>query len=110
MDESLNTLEQAVATDDVEYFFSMMRDSLGKNFTTKEVDIGFRKVCSEFTKQLDPDLPFYYHTSSHTRYYEGPLPDFSKPSEKKRRKNHRTPRREQPSAFVPQCQLVEVCL
>ena len=52
-----------------------MRDAVGRNFTTKEVKFGFRKVCAEFTKRLDPDLPFYYHTSSHTRYYEGPLPD-----------------------------------
>ena len=91
---------RASSTDDVECFFSIMRDAVGRNFTTKEVKFGFRKVCAEFTKRLDPDLPFYYHTSSHTRYYEGPLPDFNQPGER-RRKARRVPRREQPAAFAP---------
>ena len=90
---------RARSTDDVECLFSIMRDSIGKNFTTKEVKVGFRKVCSEFTKRLDPDLPFYYHTSSHTCFYEGPLPDFSEPP--KQQKQKRVPRREQPAAFAP---------
>ena len=63
-------------SDDAECFFSVMRDAIGQNFTTKQVKYGFRKVCTEFMKQLDPDLPFYYHTSSHTRYSEGRLPDY----------------------------------
>ena len=58
-------------------------------------------MCAEFTKRLDPNLPFYYHTSSHTCFYEGPLPDFSEPARKTRRKSRRTPRREQPAAFAP---------
>lgn len=29
-------------------------------------------------KRLDPDLPFYYYTSS-DRFYEGPLPGFDEP-------------------------------
>ena len=28
-------------------------------------------------KQMDPELPFYYHTSKHSRYYEGVMPEFS---------------------------------
>jgi len=33
---------------------------------------------------LDPDLPFYYHTSTRHRFYEGLLPSFdSKPKKKK---------------------------
>ena len=62
--------------------------------------MGFRKVCIEFTKRLDPDLPFYYHTSSHSRFYEGPLPDFNETSNKAKRKSRRVPRREQPAAFA----------
>ena len=31
----------------------------------------------EFLKRLDPDLPFYYYTSAHSRFYEGNLPDFN---------------------------------
>ena len=28
-------------------------------------------------KRMDPELPFYYHTSKHSRYYEGVMPKFS---------------------------------
>ena len=91
---------------DVECFFSIMRDSIGKNFTTKQVKVGFRKACSEFTKRMDPDLPFFYHTSSHTRFYEGPLPDFSEAP--KQQKKKRVPRREQPTAFAPRCATMPV--
>jgi len=73
---------RASSTDDVECLFSMMRDTIGRNFTTKEVKFGMRKIVSEFSKRVDPDLPFYYHTSTHTRYYEGPHPDFDKPCTK----------------------------
>lgn len=93
---------RSCSTDDVECFFSVMRDTIGKNFTTKEVRYGFRKICNEFVKRLNPDLPFYYHTSTHTRFQEGPLPDFnaSIPGHI-RRKHARVPRREQPAAFAP---------
>ena len=92
---------RASSTDDVECFFSVMRDSIGRNFTTKQVKYGFRKVCAEFTKRMDPNLPFYYHTSAHSRFYEGPLPEFNEGSKKPRRKSGRVPRREQPAAFAP---------
>ena len=91
---------RASSTDDVECFFSLMRDSIGQNFTIKEGKLGIRKFVGEFSKRADPELPFYYHTSSHTRYYEGPHPDFDKAPERKT-KEKRVPRREQPSAFAP---------
>jgi len=91
---------RASTSDDVECFFSMMRDAIGLNFTAKQVKFGFRKVCTEFSKRLDPDLPFFYHTSSHSRYSEGPLPDFNQPTTKKKRKSRKVPRREQPVAFA----------
>ena len=50
-------------------------------------------------KRVDPDLPFYYHTSTHTRYNEGPLPHFEKSPKKKSAKQ--IPRREQPAVFGP---------
>ena len=56
-------------------FFSVMRDTIGHDFT------GFRKICNE---RLDSDLPFYYHTSSHTRFQEGPLLVFDKPRPKQK--------------------------
>lgn len=92
---------RASTSDDVECFFSMMRDALGQNFTSKEVQYGFRKVAFEFSKRLDPDLPFYYHTSSHSRYSEGPLKTFNEPSQKvKKRKASRVPRRELSASAV----------
>lgn len=36
----------------------------------------------ELSKRLDKDLPFYYHTSTHHRFFEGERPDFSKPPAK----------------------------
>ena len=42
---------------------------------------GWRKTCLEFSKRLDKDLRFYYHTSSHHRFFEGDRPDFSKLSD-----------------------------
>ena len=81
---------RASSTDDMEYFFSLMRDSIGQNFTIKEAKLGIRKFVGEFSKR---ELPFYYHTSSHTRYYECPHPDFDKAPERKT-KEKRVPRRE----------------
>ena len=58
-----------------------------------QVLFGWRKVTFEFLKRIDPDLPFYYHTSLHNRFYEGLMPDFSaKPRRDKRPK--RVPRYE----------------
>ena len=58
---------RASTTDDVECFFSVLRDLLGKNFTVKKVQYEWRKVCGEFYKRMDPELPYYYHTSVHNR-------------------------------------------
>ena len=46
---------------------------------------GWRKACEELTKRLDPELPSYYHTSTHHRFYEGELPDFSQSKSKPRK-------------------------
>ena len=60
----------------------------------KQVQMGFRKVTLEFVKRMDPELPFYYHTSTHTRYNEGPLPDFNSTINQPKRKGKRAPRRD----------------
>lgn len=55
-------------------------------------------------KLMDPSLPYYYFTSSHDRFYEGPRPDFSKPNttESKQNPRHQRPRRmEQPGGLIP---------
>ena len=50
-------------------------------------------MSQEFIKRMDPDLPFYYHTSTHTRFYKDQLPAFDVvPAAKKKEK--RAPRRE----------------
>lgn len=85
-------------TDDVECFFSVMRDMVGTNFTVKQAQVAWRKVCIEFEKRIDDNLPFYYFTSSHDRFYEGKRPSFDKPSEKK--KQSRLPRSEQAHASL----------
>ena len=54
---------------------------------------GWRKATHEFMKRLDPDLPFYYHTSGNQCFYEGCLmPHFDKDPGKKKPK--RIPRYE----------------
>ncbi|XP_064406629.1 uncharacterized protein LOC135351537 [Halichondria panicea] len=67
---------RASTTDDVECIFSIMRDMVGNHFTLQCVKYNWRKVCNEFMKRLDPSLPFYYHTSTHDRFYEGDRPSF----------------------------------
>ena len=67
---------RASTTDDVECFFSVLRDVVGKHFTVKQVQYEWRKLCTEHMKRLDPDTPFFYYTSSHDRFYEGPRPQF----------------------------------
>ena len=67
---------RSATTDDVECFFSILRDCVGKHFTYKDVQFAYRKCCNELCKRLNPQLPFYYHTSSHDRFYEGMRPEF----------------------------------
>ena len=80
-------------TDDVECFFSVLRDMVGLNFTVKQAQIGWRKVCIEFEKRIDDKLPYYYFTSAHDRFYEGERPSFDQPSDRKH--PSRLPRSEQ---------------
>ena len=61
----------------------------------------WRKICIEFDKRLDPQLPFYYYTSDHDRYYEGERPSFNIPTiHVSRLEILRPVRREQTSTFV----------
>ena len=43
---------RASSTDDVECFFSILRDSVGKHFTVKQVQFAYRKLCIEFIKRF----------------------------------------------------------
>ena len=69
---------RASTTDDVECFFSTLRDTIGNHFTCKSVMTEWRKVCLEYSKRIDKDLPFYYYTSTHDRFYEGERQTFDK--------------------------------
>lgn len=62
---------RASTTDDVECFFNVTRDLVGKNLTVKQLKVCRRKICFEFRKRLNPDLTHNYFTSSHDRLYEG---------------------------------------
>ena len=70
-------------TDDVENFFSVMKDMVGKHFTLRHVQNNWRKASLEFSKRLDSHLPYYYYTSSHDRFYEGVQPSFDIPAPSK---------------------------
>ena len=52
MEEGLPPPEhpRASTTDDIECFFSMMRDFVVQHFTVKQVQYEFRKLCLEFSK------------------------------------------------------------
>lgn len=55
-------------------------------------------MCLEFCKRLDPNLPYYYYTSSHG-FVEGEMPPFHEKPAKPRRPK-RVPRREQPASQI----------
>ncbi len=88
---------RAGSTDDVECFFSVLRNTIGTHFTSKSVMVEWRKICQEFSKRIDSNLPFFYYTSTHDRYYEGEREDFdtyTRPTSNPRQQRVRT--REQP--------------
>ena len=82
-------------------FFSVLRDMVGLHFTVRQARYSWRKVCHELSKRLDPDLPFYYYTSSHDRFYEGVRPSFDVQEQSKRNpRKQRVRRREKLSQLV----------
>ena len=76
-----------------------MRDLTGKHFTFREVRYTWRKVCIEFAKRPDPDLGFYYFTSSHDRFIEGERLNFDQKSIRKS-SSIRPRRRQWPSNLI----------
>ena len=53
---------RASFSDDVVCFFSCLRDSIGKNFTLKEVQVNFRKVCIGFQNLYRPFIAIIFIT------------------------------------------------
>lgn len=62
---------QASTMDDVECFFSLLRNMIGKYFTVKDVRFTWRKICKEFAKRFDNNSPYYYYVSKHEGFLEG---------------------------------------
>lgn len=88
---------RASSTDDVECFFSQLRNMVGSHFTVKEVQHAWRKICLEFSKRLTDSCHFFYYTSKSERFVEGDRPSFNvyqKPKSNPR--YQRVNRREQP--------------
>lgn len=91
----------ASSTDDVECFFSILRNTIGVDFTTKKVMIEWRKVCIEFAKRINPDIPFYYYTTNHDRFYEGDQDGFDVfKKSKSNPRNQRVKTQEQPGKLA----------
>ena len=71
---------RASSTDDVEGFIALLHDQLGDVFDHKAFLAQQPKILNEFSKKIDPDLPFYYWTGHRHRYSDDPLPSFNDPS------------------------------
>ncbi len=92
---------RASSTDDVEGFFSLLHDQLGDVFDHKVFLQQQTKLLSEFTKKIDPDLPFFYWTGHKHRYTSELLPSFNVPSGKEERLDRvNVSRRSDPGVFV----------
>lgn len=90
------------STDDVECFFSLLRSMIGNHFTVKDVRFVWRKLCNEFAKRLNKDLPFFYYTSTNERFIEADRPSFEVFQRPKRNPRHQRVRtREQPGNLAP---------
>ena len=66
-----------------------------------EGQFGWRKICNEFAKRWDKELPFYYYTSRHERFFEGERPNFNIFQKPKSNPRHQRVRlREHPGNLV----------
>ena len=93
---------RASTTDDVECFFSILRNMIGMHFTVKDVRLAWRKVCIELRKRLDRNLPFYYYVTKHERFFEGDRPTFEVFKKPKHNPRHQPIRKkDQPGQLVP---------
>ncbi|XP_035664234.1 uncharacterized protein LOC118407808 [Branchiostoma floridae] len=94
---------RASTTDDVECFFAGLHRHMGNTFTLKELHARWPTEVREFSKRIDPDLPFYYWTiSERFREAEDTYPSFNDDPEDGRLRLHRlrTCRREDASIFT----------
>ena len=93
---------RASTTDDVECFFSILRNMISMHFTVKDARLAWRKVCIELRKRLDRNLPFYYYVTKHERFFEGDRPNFELFKKPKHNPRHQPIRKkDQPGQLVP---------
>ena len=92
----------ASSTDDVEGLVSTLHDLLGPVFDHEAFVDQLPKIQEEFTKRMDPDLPFYYWTQYKDCYTLEPLPSFNQPSAYgvERLDKVQISRRSEPGVFV----------
>ncbi len=96
---------RASSTDDVECFFSVLRNLIGEHFTCKAVMVAWRKI---YVLSIQNVLikTYHYFTSSHERFYEGDrlsFDEYSKPTSNPRYQKIRA--REKPG--IGQTTLIE---
>jgi hypothetical protein len=71
---------RASLTDDVEGLVGMLHDMFGPVFDHKTLLDQMPKVFNEFSKRMDPQLPYYYWTLYKERHHSDPLPHFNESS------------------------------
>ncbi|KAI8517795.1 hypothetical protein Bbelb_038120 [Branchiostoma belcheri] len=92
---------RASTTDDVEGFFAGLHRHLGNTFTLKELHARWPTEVREFSKRIDPDLPFYYWTSSERYRGDELYPSFNEAGNKTLRLHRiQSCRREDASIFT----------
>ncbi|CAH1242354.1 Hypp6614 [Branchiostoma lanceolatum] len=94
---------RAGTTDDVEGFFAGLHRHLGNTFTLKQLHERWPTEVREFSKRIDPDLPFYYWTvNERYRALEDPYASFNEEPEDGSLRLHRLRpcRREDASIFT----------
>ncbi len=71
---------RASSSDDVEGLFSLLHGMLGPVFDLKRFYDECRKIMNEFSKRINPVLPFFYWTGKNERYRDFELPSFNEAS------------------------------
>ena len=72
---------RASTTDDIEGMIALFHGLLGPIFDLKAFKQEFPKIMNDFSKWIDPDIPFYYWTGIHERFHLKALPSFNEPSQ-----------------------------
>ena len=94
---------RASSSDDVEGFFSLLHSMSGPVFDLKQFYDESRKILNEFSKRINPVLPFFYWSGKNERFRDFELPSFdqaSRPGAVERLDRVKISRRGDPGVFV----------